>query len=361
MREYVLAINPGSTSTKIALYKGSEEVRLENISHDVNELEKFERITDQFDFRKKMIVNWLEEQGYSTNTLSAVVGRGGLLRPMPSGTYLVTEALKKDLEIGVQGEHASNLGGLIADAIASPEGVPAYIVDPVAVDEFIPEARISGIKEIKRKSLLHALNVRAMAYRYADETGKNIDSLNLIIAHLGGGISVVPLENGKMIDANNANEMGPFSPERTGGLPTGDLARMVFSGEYSDFSSFMKKLRGKGGMSAYLGTNDLRQAEEMIVSGDEKALNVVNAMAYQIGKEIGSMAAVLSGKVDAIILTGGVAYSKRVTNLITEMTEFVAPVKVYAGEDELKSLSEGALRVLAGTEEAKIYEEELSL
>jgi len=359
-RNLVLVINPGSTSTKIAVYNETQKMAQENLDHDTQKLDQFEKITDQYEYRKEMILNWMHENVFNTHKLRAVVGRGGLLRPMPSGAYKVTEPLLKDLIVGIQGEHASNLGGMIADAIAQPEGIGAYIVDPVAVDEFEPLARISGMPEIKRKSLVHALNIKAIAHRVADEMGKKVDELNLILAHLGGGISIVPMKKGKIIDANNANEMGPFSPERCGGLPVGDVVKMCFSGDYSP-NELKKKMRGKGGMTAYLGTNDGREVVKQIEAGNDKAKLVFEAMAYQISKEIGAMATVIEGKVDAVVLTGGVAYSKYLTDYVTEHVSFIAPVIIKAGEDEMEALNLGVLRVLNGEETAKIYEKEVKI
>lgn len=359
-RNLVLVINPGSTSTKIAVYNETQKMAQENLDHDTQKLDQFEKITDQYEYRKEMILNWMHENGFDTHKLRAVVGRGGLLRPMPSGAYKVTEPLLKDLIVGIQGEHASNLGGMIADAIAQPEGICAYIVDPVAVDEFEPLARISGMPEIKRKSLVHALNIKAIAHRVADEMGKKVEDLNLILAHLGGGISIVPMKKGKIIDANNANEMGPFSPERCGGLPVGDVVKMCFSGDYSP-NELKKKMRGKGGMTAYLGTNDGREVVKQIEAGNDKAKLVFEAMAYQISKEIGAMATVIEGKVDAVVLTGGVAYSKYLTDYVTEHVSFIAPVIIKAGEDEMEALNLGVLRVLNGEETAKIYEKEVKI
>ncbi len=358
-RELVLVINPGSTSTKIAVYNGTTQLAQENLNHDTHKLDEFEKITDQYDYRKEMIVKWMVEHDFQTNRLRAVVGRGGLLRPMPSGAYKVTEPMVKDLIVGIQGEHASNLGGMIADAIAKEENIDAYIVDPVAVDEFEPLARISGLPQIQRKSLVHALNIKAIAHRVADEKNVKLESLNLVVAHLGGGISIVPMKHGKIIDANNANEMGPFSPERTGGLPVGDIAKMCFSGDYTP-NELKKKMRGKGGLTAYLGTNDGREVVKRIEQGDEKAKLVFDAMAYQISKEIGAMATVIEGKVDAIVLTGGVAYSKYLTDFVTEHVSFIAPVIIKAGEDEMEALNLGVLRVLNGEEQAKIYENEVT-
>lgn len=357
MKKYILAINPGSTSTKVAIFEGEKNLLQKDLSHSTEELAKFDKITDQFEYRKDIIVKWYQSEGYDLGNLKAVVGRGGLLKPMPSGTYTVTDALAEDLKIGVQGEHASNLGGLIARAIAETNEVESYIVDPVAVDEFEDIARISGMPEIKRKSLLHALNVKAIAHRVANEKDTTVEKLNMVIAHLGGGISVVPLKNGKMIDANNANEMGPFSPERAGGLPAGDLAKMCFSGEYT-FKELKTKMRGKGGMVAYLGTNDVREALKMVEDGNKDAEIILDAMAYQISKEIGAMATVLKGKVDAIVLTGGVAYAKYITERITERVGFIAEVIVKPGEDEMIALNEGVIRVENG-EAVKIYENEV--
>lgn len=359
MGKRILAINPGSTSTKVSYYLDDQAQHTMSIDHDTKELETFETIADQFEYRKDAILKWFDSLELTTHELDAVVGRGGLLRPMPSGTYNVTKELQDDLVIGFQGQHASNLGGLIARAIADEKGVEAYIVDPVAVDELKDVARISGLKEIPRLGLGHALNIRATSHRYAKEVGKTMEELNLVVAHLGGGISVNPLEQGKMIDTNNANEMGPFSPERTGGLPVWPLAKLIFDGRFKDFNECRGWMRGKGGVVAYLGTNDMRVVMKMIDEGDDKAALVADALAYQVGKEIGQMATVLKGKVDAILLTGGVAHNKRVTDYITQMVQWIAPVRIYPGEDEMESLALGALRVLNGEEIAKDYATEV--
>lgn len=357
-KEYVLVINPGSTSTKVAIFKGEANVIQKDLSHSPEELDKYIKITDQFEYRKDIIVNWIKEEGYALSELKAVVGRGGLLRPMPSGTYRVTDAMIEDLKIGVQGEHASNLGGILAKNIADMARVDAYIVDPVAVDEFEDIARISGMPEIKRRSLVHALNIKAVAYRVAREMNKNVSDLNMVMAHLGGGISIAPLKGGKIVDVNNANEMGPFSPERTGGLPVGDFVKLCFSGEFT-LAEMKKKISGKGGLVAYLGTNDAREVEKMIAKGDQRAKLIYEAMGYQIAKEIGAMATVLEGKVDAIVLTGGIAYSKILTEYIKEHVQFIAPVILQPGEDEMIALNEGINRVLHGMVNAKIYEDEV--
>ncbi|EOC99640.1 butyrate kinase [Caldisalinibacter kiritimatiensis] len=359
-RKNILVINPGSTSTKVAVFNNKEKVILNSIDHKPDDLEKFNSIVDQYEYRLNLILNWLKEEGIETSSLRAVVGRGGLLRPMPGGTYLVTEKMIEDLRKGVQGEHASNLGGILAKGIADKEGIKAYIVDPVAVDEFDEVARISGMPEIKRKSLLHALNIKAVSHRLADELNKELKELNLIVAHLGGGISVAPVKKGRIVDVNNANEMGPFSPERTGSLPVGDLAKMCFSGKYT-YKEIKTKIKGKGGLVGYLGTNDAREVTKMIENGDKKAKLIFEAMGYQIAKEIAAMATVLNGDVNHIILTGGLSYSKLLTEYIKDMVEFIAQITIYPGGDEQEALNNGVLRVLEGKEEAKIYENEVKI
>jgi len=357
-RKYILAINPGSTTTKVAIYNNEEKVFTKTIAHKSEDLGKFDHIIDQYEYRLDLIYNWMKEIKVSTKELKAIVGRGGLVKPIPAGTYVVTDTLLNDLRIGVNGEHASNLGGVLARGMADRENLKAYIVDPVAVDEFSDIARISGIPQIVRKSQLHALNIRAVSYRYAREKDVSISDINLIVAHLGGGISVAPVEKGRMIDVNNANEMGPFSPDRAGLLPAGDLVRMCFSGKYT-YNELKSKIKGKGGLVAYLGTNDAREIEKRILNGDEKARLVYDAMAYQIAKEIGAMATVLKGEADAIVLTGGLAYSEMLMKKITSMVSFIAPIKIYPGEDELEALNSGVLRVLNGKESEKIYENEV--
>jgi butyrate kinase len=353
----ILVINPGSTSTKIALFENDQLFKQSNLTHSMEEIKRYSTIYDQKDMRKNVILNWLKEQNVSLGNLNAVAGRGGLLRPMPGGTYSVTQKMLEDLKIGYQAEHASNLGGIIAFEIASMAHVPAFIVDPVAVDEFEDVARVSGLPEIPRRSLVHVLNIKAVTRRVCSKLGKNFESCSFVVAHLGGGISIAPLKNGRAIDVNNANEEGPFSPERTGGLPVGDVVKMAYSGKYT-YSEFKKKITGEGGLIAYLGTNDARIVDKMIEGGDKKAELILKAMAYQIAKEIGAMAVVLGGKVDAVILTGGLVYNKRLTEWISESTKFIAPVEVIPGEDEMLALAQGACRVLSGEEKAKIYEDE---
>ena len=287
--------------------------------------------------------------------LDCVVGRGGLLKPIKGGTYSVSDDMIEDLRVGVSGQHASNLGGIIAREFSKELGIPAYIVDPVVVDELSDVARISGLDDIERRSIFHALNQKAIARRYADEVGKKYDELNLIVGHMGGGISVGAHEKGSVIDVANALDgEGPFSPERSGGIPVGSLVQMCYSGEYS-LADMKKKITGRGGLVSYLDTSDARDVEAMIEKGDKKAELVYDAMAYQIAKEIGSCSVVLEGKVDAILLTGGIAYSKMFTKKIIDKVSFIADVKVYPGEDEMAALALGGLRILRGEEEAKIY------
>ncbi|MDP4143655.1 MAG: butyrate kinase [Bacillota bacterium] len=351
----LLIINPGSTSTKIGVYEDTNQVLEETLRHSSEEIGRYATIYDQFNFRKEVILNVLKEKNFDIKTLDAVVGRGGLLKPIVSGTYAVNEAMLEDLKVGVQGQHASNLGGIIANEIAKELGVPSFIVDPVVVDELDDVARISGIPEIERKSIFHALNQKAVAKRYAKENGKNYEEINLIVTHMGGGTSVGAHKAGRVVDVNNALDgEGPFSPERSGGVPIGDLVKLCFSGEYTH-DEIKKKINGKGGTVAYLNTNDFREVAAAAEKGEEKAVLIYDAFIYQIAKEIGKCAAALEGKVDAILLTGGIAYNKLVTEKISKKINFIAPVVIYPGEDELLALAEGGLRVLNGEEEAKQY------
>ncbi|MGL5439437.1 MAG: butyrate kinase [Filifactoraceae bacterium] len=351
----ILAINPGSTSTKITVYSGNDQVMEKVLRHSSKEIDEYEKISDQKSFRKNVILEALNEAGVSIETLNAIVGRGGLLKPITGGTYRVNKKMIEDLEVGILGEHASNLGGIIASEIATEIGAEAFIVDPVVVDEMQDVARVSGINEIERISIFHALNQKAVARRYACENGKKYQELNLIVAHLGGGISVGAHKKGMVIDVNNALDGdGAFSPERAGSLPVGQVIKMCFSGKYT-LDDMKKKIKGKGGLVSYLNTNDARDVEVMIEKGDKKAELIYRAMAYQVSKDIGASATVLKGNVDAIILTGGIAYSKLMTSMIADMVKFIAPVVIYGGEDEMVALTEGALRVLNGEELAKEY------
>lgn len=351
----LLVINPGSTSTKIAVFDNEKLVLEETLRHSNEELADYSTIFDQYEFRKNIILRILNEKGIDIAELDAVVGRGGLLKPILGGTYSVNDKMLADLRVGVLGEHASNLGGIIAHEIASQLNIPSHIVDPVVVDEMEDIARISGMPEIQRVSIVHALNQKAVARRFSKDINKNYEDLNLIVAHLGGGISVGAHRKGRIIDVNNALDgEGPFSPERSGGLPVGDLAKLCYSGKYT-LDEMKKKIKGNGGLVAYLGTNDAKKASEMAESGDEKARLVFEAMAYQVAKEIGSMSTVLEGEVEAIILTGGIAHNNMFTSWIRERVGFIADVVVYPGEDELIALAEGGLRVLRGEEQAKEY------
>ena len=352
----ILAINPGSTSTKFSLFEEEKLVFEKTLRHSSEELNKFERITDQFHFRRNLIMNELSDRKIDVSLIAAVVGRGGLVKPIESGIYKVNQRMKDDLTAGYLGQHASNLGGLIADDIATSLCCAcAYIVDPVVVDELQDIARISGHPEIERKSIFHALNQKAVARTYASSTGRKYEDLNLIIAHMGGGVSVGAHRNGKVIDVNNAlNGDGPFSPERSGGLPAGQLVDLCFSGRFSQ-DQLMSMLTGKGGMMAYLGTNSFIEVCKMADDGNQKAILISKAASYQVGKEIGSMAAVLDGKVDAIILTGGLAHQDSNTNYIRSMVSFIADVVVYPGEDELKALAFNGLLALDGKIEIKTY------
>lgn len=356
MKEYkILAINPGSTSTKIAVFSNENLIMEKTLRHSTEEIQKYENVFAQKSFRKEVIIESLVEVGISPHSFDAIVGRGGLLKPMEGGTYEVNQAMIQDLANGERGEHASNLGGIIAKEIADMAVVPAFIVDPVVVDEMDSIARISGIPEIERISIFHALNQKAVARRFAKSIEKNYDDINVVVAHLGGGISVGAHQKGRVIDVNNALDGdGAFSPERAGSLPSGQLINMCYDKKYTK-DYLKKRIKGNGGLVAYLNTNDAREVEEMIKNGNEKAALVYEAMAYQVAKDIGSSVAVLSCDVDAIILTGGIAYSEMMTNWIKDRVCKMAEVVVYPGEDEMIALAEGALRVLYKEEEAKDY------
>jgi butyrate kinase len=357
MNPFILAINPGSTSTKIAIYEGRKQVYLKNIKHELSELAPFARVADQYEFRKKIILEDLKENNINLNTIDLVMGRGGLLKPIPGGAYEVNEAMIRDIH-NPMAEHESNLGGIIAYEIAKAIGpdVHAYIADPTCVDELDDIARLSGLPQLPRKSFLHTLNQKAVARRYAKEEGKHYEDLSLIVAHMGGGITVGAHSKGRIIDVNNGlNGDGPYSPERAGSLPVGQLVDLCFSGTMSR-ADIHKLIKGKGGLVAYLGTNNAVEVEDRIASGDAHAKLVYDGMAYQIAKEIGAMATVLSGKVDVILLTGGVAYSDYLTELIRERVSFIAPVLVYPGEDEMMALAFNGLLIYTGEITAAEYQ-----
>jgi butyrate kinase len=356
MDQKILAINPGSTSTKIAVYKNRNQLFLKNIRHDQEILRSFAHIADQFDFRKNTIIDEVRDAGIEIDKINLVVGRGGLLKPIPGGVYEVNESMIWDLTHPVS-DHESNLGGLIAHEIAKEIGpeVKAIIVDPICVDEMEEIARISGMPELPRKSIFHALNQRAVSRTYAREIGKKYEDLNLIVAHMGGGVSVGAHRKGRVIDTNNGlNGDGPMTPERTGGLPVAQLTELCFSGKYTK-AEVMKKIKGWGGFCAYLGTNDVIDIEKRIQQGDEYARLIFDAMAYQVAKEIGALSTVLRGEVDAILLTGGVAHSVRMTDAITARVRHLGTVRTYPGEGEMDALALNAYLVLTGELEVKEY------
>lgn len=352
----ILAINPGSTSTKAALYEDDKAVLELTLRHSVEEIGRFETIIDQMEWRRDLILEALKEKGFKVEELSAVIGRGGLVKPIEGGVYEVNDVLKYDLR-HAQRHHASNLGGLIADEIAHVAGVKAYIADPVVVDELIPEARFTGLPECPRVSIFHALNQKATARIFAKEVGMRYEDMNLIVAHMGGGISISAHRKGRVIDTNNAlTGDGPFSPERAGSLPADELLELCFSGKYSK-SELTRMLAGKGGLVAHLGTSSVQEICEVRIEkdNDDHARQVMEAMCFAIAKNIGGMATILCGKVDAIILTGGVAYNDYVNVRVKEACEFIAPVHIYPGENELSALSMNALMVLKGELEPKTY------
>ncbi len=357
MKYRVLAINPGSTSTKIAVYDDAKQVFSKTLRHNPEKIAEFGGIIEQFEFRKQLVLEALKENNVDKTTLEAVVGRGGLIKSVPGGTFLINDKMLEDLQNPkLWGRiHASNLGAFIANSIAKELNIPAFIVDPVTVDEFEDVARISGVPEIERKSLFHALNIRYTARLLAKEIGKDFFKVNMIAVHMGGGISVAAIKQGKVVDVNNALlGMGPFSPQRAGALPIGDLVEMAFSGKYTK-KELLTKLSKKSGLIAYLGTDSGIEIEKWVEEGDKKARFIMKAMDYQIAKEIGACATVLEGKVDAIFLTGGLAYNPCVEEDIKRACSFIAPIYMLPGEKEMEALSQGAVRVLKNEEKPKEY------
>jgi butyrate kinase len=352
----LLIINPGSTSTKIAVFENEREIFSENIAHTAEEVAPFDRIVEQKSFRKDIILRVLKERTIEASSFDAVVGRGGLLKPIPSGIYRINERMLDDLFLGVQGEHASNLGGLIADEIARPMGIPAFIVDPVVVDELEDWARLSGLAEIRRRSIFHALNHKYTARLAAKELGRPYEECNFIVCHLGGGATIGAHRHGRVVDVNNGlNGEGPITPERAGTVPAGDLVDLCFSGKFGK-DDLKRKLTGKGGMVALLRTNDMRQVENRVLGGDREAGLVFEAMVTTVAKGVGACAAVLRGRVDGVVLTGGLAHSKPFIDGITERVAFLGRVFVYPGENEMIALAAAALRVLRNEDKAKIYQ-----
>lgn len=351
----VLAVNPGSTSTKFAVYDGENQVFSSTLNHSVEELSKFKSIIDQFEMRRTEIEKALKENNVGLKSIDAVVGRCGGLPPVKSGAYLINDEMIDRLINRPTLDHASNLGAMISYSIAKEIGVNSYIYDPVSVDECKDISKVSGFKGLDRVCLTHALNTRAMAIKYSKMNNKNYKDLNLIVAHLGGGISLNVHEKGKMVDFVS-DEEGPFSPERSGRLPSKMLVDLCYSGKYT-YKEMVKNIRGKGGIVSYLDTVDAREVEERIANGDEYAKLIYDALVLQVSKAIGELATVVNGDVDAIIITGGIAYSKYISQSISNRVKFIAPVEILPGENELEALAFGALRVLQGEEEATIYSE----
>jgi butyrate kinase len=350
-RRTIIAINPGSTSTKIACFKDEEAIVRETLHHDGHVLRAHHDIWAQFDFRLSLVQEWMHQIHEKP---SALVGIGGLLRPVSSGTYHINQKMLDDARTNMQGAHASNLGCALAFEIARQCDCPAFIVDPVSVDEFSHLARYSGHPSIERRSLSHALNIHAMARRAAKETGTSYDKASFVVAHLGGGISIAPVLGGRIIDANDASSDGPFSPERTGGLPLQQFIGLCYAGNY-DEPAIRSLVMGEGGLKAYLGTNSLNDVERRIELGDLHAREVVEAMSYQIAKEIGAMATVLCGKMEGVVLTGGMSSSELLVSSLRKRIAYLGRILIYPGEDEMLALAQGALRVLLHEEQSKEY------
>lgn len=350
----ILALNPGATSTKIAVFDGEKVLIKKTVEHQGPEMKDFGSIYEQVDYRTDLIMAALNEVEMKLGDLQAVVGRGGLLKPMNGGTYAVNQVMLDDLRLAERGEHASNLGGILAYNLASQVGIPAYIVDPVAVDELEPVARLTGTPELQRISMSHALNMKAVGRKVAAQMGQKYQDVRLIVVHLGTGISLSAQCGGRMIDICDGKDEGGFAPDRCGALPTTQLVKLCYSGKYT-YDELRKKMFGEGGMEAYLGTKDLREVEARMAAGDEQAELVFQAMAYQVAKEIGALATVMMGRVDKIVLTGGMAHSQKLTEIISERVSFIAPIVLVPGEEELESLAAGALRVLSGEEPAQEY------
>lgn len=352
----LLIINPGSTSTKVAVFEDENQILSHNVKHSAQELHQYKRIIDQYEFRLKHLMDYLDEVKLNLNEINAVVGRGGFLRPLQSGVYEVNDNMLNDLRQSLNGEHASNLGAVLAHEIAGRiPGCKAFIADPVVVDELQEVARISGLPQFPRRSAFHALNHKAIARKYAKDTGTTYEKLNLVVAHLGGGISVAAHKRGRVIDTNQALDgFGPFSAQRAGTMDAGALIRVCYAGIFEQ-EEMQKLLVGHGGLVAHLGTNDLRAAYKLAQNGDLHARLILEAMAYGVGKEIGAMLAVLEGKADAVILTGGMAFNELIVNYITKMIHKMCKVVVYPGEDEMWALATASLRVLRGQEQPREY------
>lgn len=355
MRDKVLILNPGSTSTKIAVYCNDEIIHLESIQHSHEDLLPYAHVQDQKEYRLEKIQAVLDKAGIGLDELICISARGGLLHPIPGGTYEVNDQMVYEM-MHPNKEHACNLGALIGKDLADRAGIKAYIVDPVVVDELWPWARMTGLKEVKRVCQFHVLNQKAIARKVARVMGKTYNDVNVIVCHIGGGITVGMHNHGKVVDVNNGLDGdGPMSPERSGGLPNADVLDLAFNHGLT-YEEAYRTMVGKGGLVSHLGTNDARTVEAMIDNGDEYAKLVLETMAYQIAKEVGALATTVNGRVDAIALTGGIVYSKRVSDWITDRVSFIAPVYRYPGEGEIQALYEGAMRVVRGEEDVKIYE-----
>lgn len=358
MNEYqILAINPGSTSTKFAVYFNDECKLNKTLRHSITELSRYKSILQQFDYRKGMIIDALVEEGFEVDKIKYIIGRGGLTYPLESGVYLVDNLMLRHASEGVYGQHASNLGPLIADYIANQiPGARAFIADPVVTDEIDEIARVTGHPQFEKRSIFHALNQKATARLHAKKMKKKYERMNLIVAHLGGGISVGAHKKGRVVDVNNALDGdGPFSPERSGGLPTGQIIDWCFDSNMTK-EEVKRMVVGEGGFVAYLKTNNAKDVEDMAQNGDPKVQLIQDAMGYQVAKTIGEMAVVLDGEVDGILLTGGVAYNEYLTNFITQKVKFISNVFIYPGEDELDALAKNALRVARNETQAKKYQ-----
>jgi butyrate kinase len=350
----VLVINPGSTSTKFAVFHGNEPIFTQTIRHKDEDLINYPSVADQLDYRLELLLEELKSQQIELSMLNGIVGRGGFLKPLESGTYLVNEEMLHDLRSARYGEHASNLGAMMAHKLGTVCNVPSFIVDPIVVDEFEETSRISGIPDIERISNLHALNIKAVSRKVASQLEAPYESFNFVIAHIGGGISVAAQKKGRLVDVNNANNEGPFSPERAGGVPAYQLVKLCYSGKYSE-KEMLDLLTKKGGLYAYLGTKNALDAENRALAGEKEANLVLDAMIHQIAKEIGAMSTVLDGEIDGIILTGGICYSDFLVTKLRKKVSFLGDIYVVPGEEELEALAEGALRVLTKVEVAKNY------
>lgn len=350
----ILVINPGGTSTKVSVFEDKQELFKLNLSHTAEDLKEFDTVFDEFEFRKNIIITALKDNGLSVEDLSCVVGRGGLLKEIPGGTYPVNDIMIDDVRNAIRGEHASNLGCVLAKSIADEVNIPSFVVDPVSVDEFEAISKVTGISDLEYPSWLHSLNHKACCRLMAERMGGKYSDFNFIVAHLGSGISVVPHKKGKMVDGSGGRCNGPFSPERSGGLPAYPLIQLCYSGKYT-YKEMVAKVSSIGGMYDYLGTKDSREIEDRALAGDEKAKLIVDAFIYQVSKEIAQYGATLCGKVDKIILTGGIANSKFITNAVKERVGYLGDVEIIAGEAEMEALAYGALRVLNGEEEPKEY------